>query len=148
MLMAWCFSTRASVATVLTTHPCVSRCLRVKVGWIRLWSRKILNSWPSLWECYRKMTIWSKIVYRAAVTKGGHNVRFWTHKRYCIPGLWGWAMGCLLWEFWKNMTWYGILCCCDAGELWGGISENFKESHVLGLCHINLKHVAVSWQKW
>ena len=30
MLMAWCFSTRASVATVLTTHPCVSRCLRVK----------------------------------------------------------------------------------------------------------------------
>ena len=29
ILMAWCFSTRASVATVLTTHPCVSRCLRV-----------------------------------------------------------------------------------------------------------------------
>ena len=28
--MAWCFSTRASVATVLTMHPCVSRCLRVK----------------------------------------------------------------------------------------------------------------------
>ena len=25
--MAWCFSTRASVATVLTTHPCISRCL-------------------------------------------------------------------------------------------------------------------------
>ena len=30
ILMAWCFSTRASVATVLNTHPCVSRCLRVK----------------------------------------------------------------------------------------------------------------------
>ena len=29
ILMAWCFSTRASVATVLNTHPCVSRCLRV-----------------------------------------------------------------------------------------------------------------------
>ena len=29
ILMAWCFSTRASVATVLTTHPCISRCLRV-----------------------------------------------------------------------------------------------------------------------
>ena len=27
--MAWCFSTRASVATVLTTHSCVSQCLRV-----------------------------------------------------------------------------------------------------------------------
>ena len=31
MLMAWCFSTRASVARVLTTHPCISRCLRVKI---------------------------------------------------------------------------------------------------------------------
>ena len=31
ILMAWCFSTRASVATVLTTHPCVCRCLRVKL---------------------------------------------------------------------------------------------------------------------
>ena len=30
MLMAWCFSTRASVATVLTTHPCVARCLGIK----------------------------------------------------------------------------------------------------------------------
>ena len=30
--MAWCFSTRASVATALTTHPCVSRCLRVNLG--------------------------------------------------------------------------------------------------------------------
>ena len=29
--MAWCFSTRASVTTVLTMHPCVSRCLRVKM---------------------------------------------------------------------------------------------------------------------
>ena len=27
--MAWCFSTRASVATALTTHPRVSRCLGV-----------------------------------------------------------------------------------------------------------------------
>ena len=31
ILMAWCFSTRASVATVLTTHPCISQCLRVKL---------------------------------------------------------------------------------------------------------------------
>ena len=26
VLMAWCFSTRASAATVLSTHPCVSSC--------------------------------------------------------------------------------------------------------------------------
>ena len=30
ILRIWCFITRASVATVLNTHPCVSRCLRVK----------------------------------------------------------------------------------------------------------------------
>ena len=29
ILMAWCFSTRVSVAIVLNTYPCVSRCLRV-----------------------------------------------------------------------------------------------------------------------
>ena len=34
--MAWCFSTRASVATVLTTHPCFSQCLRVNqiMAWL------------------------------------------------------------------------------------------------------------------
>ena len=30
ILMAWCFSTRTSVATVLIMHPCISWCLRVK----------------------------------------------------------------------------------------------------------------------
>ena len=35
--MAWCFSTRASVATVPTMHPCVSRCLRVKYAYIKKW---------------------------------------------------------------------------------------------------------------
>ena len=44
--MAWCFSTRASVATVLTTHPCVSRCLRVN---------KLLSSFliGSLWQLFK-----------------------------------------------------------------------------------------------
>ena len=37
--MAWCFSTRASVATVLTTHPCVSRCLRVKHNQLASWGQ-------------------------------------------------------------------------------------------------------------
>ena len=32
--MPWCFSTRASVATVLTTHPCVFRCLRVNCNFV------------------------------------------------------------------------------------------------------------------
>ena len=29
ILMAWCFSTRASVATVLSKHPCISSCFWV-----------------------------------------------------------------------------------------------------------------------
>ena len=37
--MTWCFSTRASGAAVLTTHPCVSLCLRVN-------SRKSCIKWP------------------------------------------------------------------------------------------------------
>ena len=32
VLMAWCFSTRASVATVLSMHTCASSCLRVKLA--------------------------------------------------------------------------------------------------------------------
>ena len=32
ILMAWCFSTRASVATLLTMHTCVSRCLGVNMS--------------------------------------------------------------------------------------------------------------------
>ena len=39
ILMAWCFITRASVATVLTTHPGISRCLRVKALWT-IWKKK------------------------------------------------------------------------------------------------------------
>ena len=31
ILMAWCFSTRASVVTMLSTHPCISSCLWVKL---------------------------------------------------------------------------------------------------------------------
>ena len=33
ILIAWCFSTRASIATVLTMHPCVFRCL-IHWGWV------------------------------------------------------------------------------------------------------------------
>ena len=31
ILMPWCFSTRPSVTTMLSVHPCISRCLWVKV---------------------------------------------------------------------------------------------------------------------
>ena len=42
--MAWCFSTRPSVATVLTTHPCVSWCLRARPWWTCQWHRNELVS--------------------------------------------------------------------------------------------------------
>ena len=47
MLMAWCCSTRASVATVLTTHPCVSRCL---------WVKQLRHT-----DVYRRMIAWISI---------------------------------------------------------------------------------------
>ena len=36
--MAWCFSTRASIAAVLSTHPCVSGSLSVKTPSNAIWS--------------------------------------------------------------------------------------------------------------
>ena len=36
LLMAWCFSTRASVATLQITHPCVSSCLWVNVFFVKM----------------------------------------------------------------------------------------------------------------
>ena len=46
ILMACCFSTRASVATILSTNPCVSRCLWDNIPSYRL-SRIVLHSRPS-----------------------------------------------------------------------------------------------------
>ena len=59
ILMAWCFSTRASVATVLITHPCVSRCLRV--------NGLVPNRWQAItWTnhnlAHRWIFVWSSII--------------------------------------------------------------------------------------
>ena len=45
ILMAWCFSTRASVATVLSMYSCISRHLRVKSAWWLMvdWSANFLH---------------------------------------------------------------------------------------------------------
>ena len=49
--MAWCFSTRASVATVLTTHPCVSRCLRVNHSSVgHVYTRERHKLWSGIWH--------------------------------------------------------------------------------------------------
>ena len=54
MLMAWCISTRASVATVLTMQPCVSRCLRVNTEAETIWptfSRRHFQMHFLEWRC-------------------------------------------------------------------------------------------------
>ena len=43
-LKDWCFSTRASVATVMSTHPCVSICL-----WVKCMLTRLLPLWP-MWH--------------------------------------------------------------------------------------------------
>ena len=57
--MVWCFSTRASVATVLTTHPCVSRCLRVKVL-ISHWNLAVISVFVLL-RCLPNFSDWKTI---------------------------------------------------------------------------------------
>ena len=49
--MAWCFSTRASVTTVLSAHPCVSSCLWVKSLWwgYAIWHQR---SWSSFFQSW------------------------------------------------------------------------------------------------
>ena len=51
VLMVWCFSTRASVATLLNTHPCVSSCLGVNTLRLRLMT-SILRT--TFLNCYQK----------------------------------------------------------------------------------------------
>ena len=60
--MAWCFSTRASVATVLTTHPCVSRCLRVKIishGMSSCHTISPLNVWSGELNVFMTAPVWA-----------------------------------------------------------------------------------------
>ena len=58
--MAWCFSTRASVSTVLTTHPCVSRCLRVKLIELLFPFGKM---WRMATNCYEYVLITINKIY-------------------------------------------------------------------------------------
>ena len=54
ILMAWCFSTSASVATVLNTYPYVSCCLWVKLYMIIYINHKTsLNERISIFYCFR-----------------------------------------------------------------------------------------------
>ena len=67
--MAWCFSTRTSVTTVLTMHPCVSRCLRV--------NRQEINTEV----CHDDVMTWKYFLYYWSLTHWGRV----THK--CVSKL-------------------------------------------------------------
>ena len=110
MLMAWCFSTRASVATVLTTHPCVSWCLRVNYPY-----HLSFGTWLK-WECIlffsenknQRPKGWASTVFPLDGTDGlaqdcsNSSVLAMELPQSCaklsiyIACLWGWVTGCLL----------------------------------------------------
>ena len=51
--MTWCFSTRASVPTVLTAHTCIFRCSWVNPWWAELfWENNEIMIWEKIWENY------------------------------------------------------------------------------------------------
>ena len=64
--MSWCFSTKASVATGLSTHPDVSSCLWVKSIWhigiissISAYESSLLSHCKDQWHCYAEpITQW------------------------------------------------------------------------------------------
>ena len=68
ILMAWCFSTRASVATVLTMHPCISQCLRVnekskmKTFWLTLLQFLTALTIKKLSNIFQNIILFSNIV--------------------------------------------------------------------------------------
>ena len=94
----WCFSIRASVATVLGTHPCVSSCLWVNTSITLYTSNGKINSITLLWrhnvrdgvsnhqphDCYS--TVYSgadqrKYQSSAALASNAENVSLWWHRR-------------------------------------------------------------------
>ena len=72
--MAWCFSTRASVATVLTTHPCVSRCLRVNK--YVLWYTRFIQKYYIYCKQHAKLKL-----HHDDVIKWKHFLSHWTFVR-------------------------------------------------------------------
>ena len=57
LLMAWCFSTRSSVATVLITHPCISSC-----SWINRWHIRLPDTSTSHLQTLEPSMITSMII--------------------------------------------------------------------------------------
>ena len=62
ILMAWCFSTRASVATVLSMHPCLSRCLWVNGGRMT-YNTHAYFCFPKIIQCIKNSHLNSKNIY-------------------------------------------------------------------------------------
>ena len=83
VLMAWCFSNRASVARVLSTHSCISQCLRLQV-WsdIHLSLKYIFVPQDSV---EIKFSLW---LQKFTVASKTYNYKvFWESQKYAISWL-------------------------------------------------------------
>ena len=102
--MAWCFSTRASVATILSTHPCISSCytpplvllypgrcdwfkmctFKTKLGdWYHEYLSKHYPGMNAKWFCWWKINI----VSGSGLVPSGNNLgRYWPRSQ--MPYAW------------------------------------------------------------
>ena len=99
--MAWCFSTRASVATVLTTHPYVSRCLRVN---------------QSCWYDLRFTYIWSRELWWGCMIKCRNPGNY--RNNIMLKAIWSHVATM---SSWINVYSLHPICCGEAERLFRGM---------------------------
>ena len=124
--MAWCFSTRASVATVLTTHPCVSRCLRVKARFELF-----------LWDCNLMWCLITAVLYEILCCIGLHynsqpTILYTQHFQMHCP--WKWKLLCLDWSF-SEICSHRCYWQLDSIGSFNGLAPNRQQSIIGGNVH-------------
>ena len=117
--MAWCFSTRASVATVLTTHPSVSWCLRVR-DMQHEFSCHVYQQAHKVSRRFLKphISIRVSFQFKDHLSRYSH-----PHNKYGYQKIYHDIMGPHL------STLYRIKH--KAQSLWEGKPDNYKETHIL-----------------
>ena len=81
-VMAWCFSTRASVATVLTMHPCVSWCLRFNYITIIMKHMIMWNIWTvNCIEILKGVSFFVILVFNWDILNWGRRSQFQVDQR-------------------------------------------------------------------
>ena len=102
LLMAWCFSTRPAVATVLITHPCVSSCLWVNQWLTRDWSNMHFKDFRSvimvtMTRASMTTIAWLSITSNFICTRGWFNL-FPNNRDKQIAVMLDWTYWDVAWE--------------------------------------------------